>query len=118
MRVYLDLDVVNKMACSPDYKVRFASEYLLLKNRYDKLVAMCDKYECGLKCGDVTKFLGFVPDCPLELLREQQKAMGMYLGALDKRCLFEKIDVWEIFDDCMPVTTCNAEDVDDDWDMK
>lgn len=111
----LDIDTINKMACSPDYKARFASEYLMLKNRYEKLKAMCDKYECGLKCGDVTKFLGFIPDCPLDLLREQQKAMGMYIGALDKRCIFEKVGVWQIYKECLPVVTRNE---DEDWDMK
>lgn len=30
-------------------------------------------------------------DCPLELLREQQKYMGLYLSVLEKRALIENI---------------------------
>jgi len=32
-------------------------------------------------------------DCPLELLREQQKYMGLYLSVLEKRALIENVEL-------------------------
>ena len=32
-------------------------------------------------------------DCPLELLRKQQKYMGLYLSVLEKRALIEDIEL-------------------------
>ena len=32
-------------------------------------------------------------DCPLELLREQQKYMRLYLSILEKRALIEKVEL-------------------------
>lgn len=32
-------------------------------------------------------------DCPLELLREQQKYMGLYLSILEKRALIENVEL-------------------------
>lgn len=51
-----------------DYKVRFVKEYKELKERYGKLHKMIVKAEAGT--------LDFVPDCPLDLLKQQAKAMG------------------------------------------
>ncbi|HEL1912129.1 TPA: hypothetical protein U2D62_001316 [Streptococcus suis] len=41
------------------------------------------KYEAGQ--------LDFVPDCPLDLLKEQEEIMNQYLGILEARALFENV---------------------------
>lgn len=72
---------------STDYKERFKAEYAQTKIRYEKLKAFCNKIE-------VAEMMGTEPpkhDCPLELLREQQKHMGMYLSVLEKRAIIENV---------------------------
>lgn len=77
------VDLMN----SEDYKERFVSEYHQVKIRYDKLKNFCNKIEVETMLGkEVTKH-----DCPLKLLREQQKYMGLYLSILEKRALIENI---------------------------
>ena len=72
---------------SEDYKERFVAEYHQVKIRYEKLKNFCNKIEVEEMLGkEVTKH-----DCPLELLREQQKYMGLYLSVLEKRALIENI---------------------------
>ena len=68
---------------SSDYKERFKAEYQQVKIRYEKLHAMCIKYEAGT--------LNFEPKCSLELLNEQKKHMGMYLRCLEVRAEIENI---------------------------
>jgi len=46
---------------------------------------MIIKYEAGT--------LDFQPDCPLELLKRQAKAMGEYLYVLEMRAQLEEIDL-------------------------
>ena len=70
---------------STDYKKRFVAEYWQTKIRYDRLHAMVVKYEAGT--------LGFVPDCPLSLLKNQEWAMCKYLNCLEVRAQIEKIDL-------------------------
>lgn len=68
-------------------KERFVAEYHKVKIRYEKLKNFCNKIEVETMLGkEVTKH-----DCPLELLREQQKYMGLYLSILEKRALIENI---------------------------
>lgn len=77
------VDLMN----SEDYKERFVAEYHQVKIRYEKLTNFCNKIEVETMLGkEVTKH-----DCPLELLREQQKYMGLYLSVLEKRALIENI---------------------------
>lgn len=72
---------------SEDYKERIIAEYHQVKIRYEKLKNFCNKIEVETMLGkEVTKH-----DCPLELLREQQKYMGLYLSVLEKRVLIENI---------------------------
>lgn len=74
---------------SEDYKERFIAEYNQVKIRYEKLKNFCNKIEVETMLGkEVTKH-----DCPLELLREQQKYMGLYLSVLEKRALIENIEL-------------------------
>ena len=70
---------------SSDYKDRFIGEYWQTKIRYDKLHDMTVRYEAGK--------LNFTPSCPLDLLKEQKKYMGMYLNKLEIRAVLEEIDL-------------------------
>lgn len=87
---------------SPDYKFRFQAEYWQTKIRYEKLKAMLtkwealkEKYDYFLNESIVEKYLGFIPTCPYEMLREQQRQMGEYLHSLEKRAALEDIDLDE-----------------------
>lgn len=66
-----------------DWKKRFVDEYHTLKDKYTKLHKMVVKYEAGT--------LGFEPNCPLDLLKQQKAAMGQYLYCLEVRAEIEKI---------------------------
>ena len=83
----MELKETIELMCSSDYKDRFIAEYHQVKIRYEKLKNFCNKIEVETMLGkEVTKH-----DCPLELLREQQKYMGLYLSVLEKRALIENI---------------------------
>lgn len=81
-------DTVEAM-CSDDYKERFVAEYQQTKIRYEKLKDFCNRIEIAkiMMRGEPEH------DCPLDLLREQQKTMGMYLSILEKRALIERIEL-------------------------
>ena len=68
---------------SESYKDRMINEYRETKERYEKLHRMIVKYEAGR--------LAFVPDCSLELLKRQAKAMGEYLYILEVRAEIEEV---------------------------
>ena len=90
---------------STDYRERFKAEYRQTKERYERLKAFCNRIEAGV----MARFAAWVAirieaaertgreeprhDCPLELLREQQKRMGMYLETLEIRAAIEQIDL-------------------------
>lgn len=76
---------------STDYKERFKAEYQQTEIRYTKLRNFCDKIEAYERFGVAEN----VPmhDCPLELLREQQRHMGEYLHILELRAIIEGIDL-------------------------
>lgn len=82
-------DTINGML-SNDYKERFVAEYQQTEIRYKKLKKFCDRIELveNYDCGETIKH-----DCPLALLRDQQKYMGMYLGCLEKRAILEGISL-------------------------
>lgn len=83
----MELKETIKLMCSDDFKERFVAEYHQVKIRYEKLKNFCNKIEVEEMLGkEVTKH-----DCPLELLREQQKYMGLYLSVLEKRALIENV---------------------------
>lgn len=83
----MELKETVELMNSEDYKERFVAEYRQVKIRYEKLNNFCNKIEVETMLGkEVTKH-----DCPLELLREQQKYMGLYLSVLEKRALIENI---------------------------
>lgn len=93
---------------SADYKERFKAEYLQTKIRYEKLKAMNNKIEAAKRTayrtdrrlnGDAEQEKNIVEmpqhDCPDELLREQQEAMGRYLRILEVRAEIEGVDIYE-----------------------
>lgn len=77
-------DTVTDML-STIYTDRFRAEYNQLKIRYDKLVAMVEKWDKGE--------LNFVPTCPRELYTRQLDAMRDYLAVLEERAVFEKVEL-------------------------
>lgn len=66
-----------------NYISRFKAEYWQTKIRYNKLHKLIVKYEAGT--------LPFKPDCPIELLKDQKKHMGLYLYDLEVRAEIEGI---------------------------
>ena len=83
----MELKETVELMNSDDYKERFVAEYHQVKIRYEKLKNFCNKIEVEEMLGkEVTKY-----DCQLELLREQQKYMGLYLSVLEKRALIENV---------------------------
>ena len=77
-------DTVDLML-SDNYKDRFRAEYFQTKERYQRLHLMIVKYEVNM--------LDFQPNCPLDLLKRQAKAMGEYLYILEMRAQLEQIDL-------------------------
>ena len=85
----MELKETVELMNSKDYKERFVAEYHQVKIRYEKLKNFCYKIEVEEMLGkEVTKH-----DCPLELLREQQEYMGLYLSILEKRALIENVEL-------------------------
>lgn len=85
----MELKETVKLMNSENYKDRFIAEYQQVKIRYEKLKNFCNKIEVEEMLGkEVTKH-----DCPLELLREQQKYMGLYLSILEKRALIKNVEL-------------------------
>lgn len=89
----MELKETIDLMLSSNYKERFIAEYRQTKIRYEKLKNFCNKIEVETMLGkEVTKH-----DCPLQLLREQQKYMGLYLSVLEKRALIENIKLDDKF---------------------
>lgn len=85
----MELKETVELMNSEDCKERFVAEYHQVKIRYEKLKNFCNKIEVEEMLGkEVTKH-----DCPLELLREQQKYIGLYLSVLEKRALIENVEL-------------------------
>ena len=80
---------------SSDYRDRFVAEYIQTKIRYEKLKAFCDKIEAARVTKDTEVKAVEEPkhDCPLHLLRSQQRAMGEYLHILELRAIIEDVDL-------------------------
>lgn len=73
---------------SEDYKERFIAEYMQLKNRYEGLKKMLEKWD--------KNELSFTPTCPREIYDYQLKGMKQYLDILTIRAKLEGIDLKEI----------------------
>ena len=70
---------------SSDYKERFKSEYVQLKNRLYGLQRMLDAWD--------NDKLNFTPTCPRSLYYEQIAGMKQYLEVLTQRAEIEKVEV-------------------------
>lgn len=80
-------DTINNMM-SQDYKERLKAEYDQTKFRYERLKRFCNEIEAAEMVPNLK-----MPkhDCPLYLLRDQQKIMGQYLHILEIRAVIENI---------------------------
>lgn len=81
-------DTVEGMT-SPDYKERFKAEYHQTRIRYMKLKNFCNLIEAAQLTGTQEP----KHDCPLELLRQQQRHMGEYLHILEIRAAIEHVEL-------------------------
>lgn len=77
----MELKDTCTLMISDDYSDRLKAEYYQLKIRTDRLSQMLQKYEEGK--------LGFMPNSPIELLKQQLKVMIDYLEILRDRILIE-----------------------------
>lgn len=66
-----------------DYEERLIKEYSGLREKVSKLHTMNIKHKAGT--------LDFKPNCPAELLQEQEDAMTKYLEILETRAEIENI---------------------------
>lgn len=85
----LTLNDTVELMNSMDYRDRFVAEYIQTALRYEKLRAFNTRIETmeDYDHGEVEH------DCPLELLKEQQRAMGELLHILEIRAVIEDIDL-------------------------
>lgn len=91
-----DLKETVDLMTSDDYKKRFVAEYWQTRIRQEKLRNFCDKIEAS----EYMRARGYgerVPcpahDCPLELLRKQQRLMGDLCCVYQLRAIIEGIDL-------------------------
>lgn len=85
-----DLKNTVNMMLSEDYKDRFTAEYFQTFARYMRLKRFCNKIEAA----QIKNVPEPEHDCPLPLLREQQRAMGEYLKILELRAEIENVDIY------------------------
>lgn len=87
-------DIV-KVTCREDYKEHFKTEYFHTRERYEKLKDLNNKIEAYEQLRHEKRILMEEPkhDCPLTLLKQQQKVMGEYLHLLEVRAIIEKIEL-------------------------
>ena len=88
---YNEFEETVPLMLSEDYKARFVAEYRQTKIRYERLNKFCNRIEAAMRN---PKKADMPPhDCDLDLLREQQKAMGQYLHVLEIRAEIEHIEL-------------------------
>ena len=90
-KAVFDLEGTIARMMSPDHKQRFVAEYLQTKIRYERLKDMTAKYAAAIETGK--DYLGFKPNCSIELLLKQQRCMGDYLACLEQRAVIEDIEL-------------------------
>ena len=83
----MELKHTVSLMLSSDYKERFIAEYLQVKIRYEKLLAMCNKWDEGK--------LEFTPTCSRQVYTDQLNHMKAYLSILEARAITESIDLSE-----------------------
>lgn len=79
------IDEVYELLRSDDYAERAKGEYMLIKDKYNKLHKMIIKREAGK--------LTFKPNCPMEQWKAQASAMGAYLYQLEIKAEIEGIEL-------------------------
>lgn len=74
-----------------DHRERFKAEYRQTKIRYEKLKDFCNRIEAAARTGTEP------PEhrCPIDLLQEQQKYMGLYLKMMGIRAVIEEVALKE-----------------------
>lgn len=87
----MELRDTVEMMNSADYKERFKAEYQQNVIRYQKLVAMIEKWD--------KEELKFEPVCPRSTYNMQIKAMTDYIAVLEARAVMEGISLEIIGDD-------------------
>ena len=87
-------DIV-KVTCRENYKECFKTEYFYTRERYEKLKDLNNKIEAYEQLRHEKRIFMEEPkhDCPLTLLKQQQKVMGEYLHLLEVRAVIEKIEL-------------------------
>lgn len=87
----MELRDTVEMMNSADYKKRFRAEYQQNVIRYQKLVAMLEKWD--------KEELKFEPVCPRSTYNMQIKAMTDYIAVLETRAVMEGISLEIMGDD-------------------
>lgn len=77
-----------EMMCSSDYKERFRAEYAQLNIRCKSLANLLQKEKTGE--------INFTLNCPVEMLKDQFKAMISYRLFLTNRAQIENIDIEDL----------------------
>ena len=90
---YNELEATVPLMLSDDYKARFVGEYRQTKIRYERLKAFCNRIEAARMTPERDEIEEPKHDCPLELLRNQQRAMGEYLHTMEIRAVIERIEL-------------------------
>ena len=106
----LNLGVTDEAMVSHDYRQRFAAEYIQTKVRYERLKAFCDKIEAAFvvsSSGSLKKIEEPKHDCPIHILRDQQRVMGEYLHILELRAIIEDVDLEEAVSTMLGEATCS-----------
>ena len=88
---YNECEETVPLMLSDDYKARFVAEYRQTKIRYERLKNFCNRIEAAMSHPGKVEMPKH--DCDLDLLREQQKNMGLYLHVLEIRAVVEHIDL-------------------------
>lgn len=83
------LDGTVAMMNSDNYKNRMIAEYHQTKIRYEKLKDFCNRIEAAQWTGKEEP----KHDCPLGMLKDQQRAMGEYLHILEIRAIVEGVEL-------------------------
>ena len=77
-----------------NYKERMIEEYQTLRTRHERLRDMCNRIEAAEMMKGVGGPIDEPPhDCPLFLLRDQQRIMGEYLHVLELRAIIEGVNL-------------------------
>lgn len=90
---YNELEATVPLMLNDDYRARFVAEYRQTKIRYERLKAFCNRIEAARMTPERDDIEEPKHDCPLELLRGQERAMGEYLHALEIRAVIEHIEL-------------------------